>query len=59
MSPNAPVRQIWVSAHMKSYKLDWDPGRDAFVLPETGQTLAEVVAAAVSRQVGETVTLGS
>src|SRR5436305_4568665 len=59
VSPNAPVRQIWVSALMKSYKLEWDPGREAFVLPETGQTLAEVVAGAVSRQVGETVTLGS
>src|SRR3954447_12399959 len=37
VSPNAPVRQIWVSAHMKSYKLEWDAGREAFVLPETGQ----------------------
>src|SRR6476620_8305625 len=59
VSPNAPVAQVWVSAHMKSYKLEWDPGREAFVLPETGQTLAEVVAAAVSRQVGEAITLGS
>jgi frataxin-like iron-binding protein CyaY len=25
VSPNAPVRQIWVSAHSKSFKLDWDP----------------------------------
>src|ERR1700679_2211861 len=23
ISPNAPVHQIWVSAHSKSYKLDW------------------------------------
>ena len=27
VSPNAPVSQIWVSAHMKSFKLDWDPAR--------------------------------
>src|SRR6476469_1281918 len=24
ISPNTPVRQIWVSANNKSYKLDWD-----------------------------------
>ena len=24
VSPNAPVRQIWVSALMKSFKLPWD-----------------------------------
>ena len=27
ISPNSPVRQIWVSAHSKSYKLDWDSVR--------------------------------
>ncbi len=24
VSPNFPVRQIWVSARVKSFKLDWD-----------------------------------
>ena len=57
VSPNSPVRQIWVSAQLKSYTLDWDPAKAAFVLPETGATLSEVVAAAVSSQLGETVTL--
>ena len=33
VSPNAPVRQVWVSAHMKSFKLDWDPARNA-LLPQ-------------------------
>ncbi len=32
VSPNAPVRQIWVSAMARSYKLAWAPDRDAFVL---------------------------
>ena len=27
VSPNTPVRQIWVSAHSKSFKLDWDHGQ--------------------------------
>ena len=57
ISPNSPVRQIWVSAHSKSYKLDWDPGRSEFVLPSSGQSLAELVSTAISQQVGEEVTL--
>jgi len=57
VSPNSPVKQIWVSAQMKSFKLDWNEGRGAFVLEETGQTLKEVVAAAVSRQISADVTL--
>ncbi len=27
VSPNAPVRQVWVSARVKSFKLDWDEAR--------------------------------
>ncbi len=57
VSPNAPVRQIWVSAHSKSFKLDWDPAQKAFVLPGTGRTLADVVGAAISQQLGEPITL--
>src|SRR4051794_17073095 len=34
VSPNAPVRQIWVSARVRSFKLDWDEARQAFVLPD-------------------------
>ena len=37
VSPNAPVRQIWVSAMARSYKLAWVPGLDAFALD--GETL--------------------
>jgi CyaY protein len=32
VSPNAPVRQIWVSAMSRSYKLSWDADRDGFSL---------------------------
>lgn len=52
VSPNAPVRQIWVSAHSKSFKLDWEATRQQFVLPATGQSLAEMVGAAISQQLG-------
>src|ERR1700692_2032539 len=57
ISPNSPVRQVWVSAHSKSFKLDWDGGRSAFVLPASGQTLAELIAEAIGQQLGEQVTL--
>src|SRR5258708_1658509 len=50
ISPNAPVRQIWVSAHSKSFKLDWDDERSAFVLGETGETLNELIAGAIGKQ---------
>lgn len=57
ISPNAPVKQVWVSAHMKSFKLDWDPKRSEFVVPESGQSLTQLVAEAVTRQIGAPVTL--
>jgi iron donor protein CyaY len=57
ISPNAPVRQIWVSAHSKSYKLDWKEERQTFVLPDTGQTLKELIQQAIREQLGEDVTL--
>jgi CyaY protein len=57
VSPNSPVRQIWLSAHSKSFKLDWDAARGAFVLPVTGQTLIELVAEQIGKQLGEEVTL--
>jgi CyaY protein len=32
VSPNAPVRQIWVSAMSRSYKLTWSPASTRFEL---------------------------
>jgi CyaY protein len=57
ISPNAPVHQIWVSAMVKSYKLEWDDARAAFALPSTGQTLKELIADLITQRVGEPVTL--
>jgi len=57
VSPNSPVRQIWVSAHSKSFKLDWDASRQEFVLAGTGESLAQMVGAAISLQLGEEVKL--
>lgn len=57
VSPNAPVHQVWVSARVKSYKLDWVDERGAFVFPATGQTLKELVGDLIGQRVGETVEL--
>jgi len=57
ISPNAPVHQIWVSAHSKSYKLDWDTVESGFVLQSTGQTLTELIQDAITKQLGEEVSL--
>ncbi len=57
ISPNTPVRQIWVSAHSRSFKLDWDAAKNSFVLPETSQTLDELIGSAIAQHVGEPVSL--
>ena len=41
VSPNAPVRQIWLSAMSRSYKLTWSPSANTFVLD--GESLHALV----------------
>ena len=41
VSPNAPVRQIWVSAMSRSYKLAWAPALGAFALD--GEVLPQLL----------------
>ena len=43
ITPNTPVRQIWISALSTSFKLDWDEAAGAFVLPRTGEQLEALV----------------
>jgi CyaY protein len=43
VTPNAPVRQIWISAQTTSFKLDWDEAAEVFVLPKTGEALMQLV----------------
>jgi len=49
ITPNTPVRQIWISALATSFKLDWDDKADRFVLPRTGESLQPLV----DRLIGE------
>jgi iron-sulfur cluster assembly protein CyaY len=41
VSPNAPVRQIWVSAMSRSFKLAWDAERKVFALG--GESLVDLL----------------
>jgi CyaY protein len=50
VSPNSPVSQIWVSAHVQSFKLDWNAERSAFVLAATGESLEELIAGAIVKR---------
>jgi CyaY protein len=53
ISPNAPVRQIWISALSTSFKLDWSEPDQDFVLQKTSEQLKPLVARLVNQQLGE------
>jgi CyaY protein len=60
VSPNSPVRQIWVSALVKSFKLDWSEATREFRVG--GQSLKELslkelMASVIGQQLGRSVTL--
>ncbi|OLC91958.1 MAG: iron donor protein CyaY [Acidobacteria bacterium 13_1_40CM_4_58_4] len=52
ISPNAPVRQIWISALATSFKLDWSDTEQDFVLQKTGEKLNPLVARLINQQLG-------
>jgi CyaY protein len=43
VTPNTPVRQIWISALSTSFKLDCDGAAKEFLLPRTGEKLIPLV----------------
>lgn|SRR5271168_4604458 len=55
ISPNAPVRQIWISALTTSFKLGWSESARAFVLEKTGETLNQVMSRILTEKLGETI----
>jgi len=52
ISPNAPVRQIWISALSTSFKLDWSDADQDFVLQKTNEKLKPLVARLINQQLG-------
>ena len=57
ISPNTPIREIWISALSTSFKLGWSETKDAFVLEKTGEDLFQVIGRVVSQQIGTQVRL--
>ena len=57
ISPNTPVREIWISALSTSFKLGWSEPRSSFVLEKTGEDLFAVMSRVVSQQLGAQVTV--
>jgi iron-sulfur cluster assembly protein CyaY len=57
ISPNTPVREIWISALSTSFKLGWSESRNAFVLEKTGEDLFAVMSRVISQQIGTEVKL--
>ena len=53
ITPNAPVKQIWISARATSFKLDWSDSKNDFVLAKTGENLKRLVARLANEQLGE------
>ncbi len=52
ISPNTPVREIWISALAMSFKLGWSEPAGAFLLEKTGENLNQVVGRVISQQLG-------
>ncbi len=52
LTPNAPVRQIWISAFSASFQLDWNDVTQNFVLPKTGESLNALVARLINEHLG-------
>jgi iron donor protein CyaY len=57
VSPNTPIREIWVSALSTSFKLSWSEEHDAFILAKTGEDLFAVMSRVVSQQLNAKVTV--
>lgn len=49
ITPNTPVRQIWISALATSFKLDWRTETQDFALARTGEPMIPLV----ERLIGE------
>ncbi|HWF13364.1 MAG TPA: iron donor protein CyaY [Candidatus Acidoferrales bacterium] len=57
ISPNTPVRQIWISALTTSFKLSWSDAAGTFVLEKTGETLMQLMGRILTEQLGSPVSV--
>jgi len=57
VSPNTPIREIWISALSTSFKLGWSDTRNGFVHEKSGDDLRAVMSRVISEQLGTQVTV--
>jgi frataxin len=57
ITPNAPVRQIWISALSTSFKLNWSETANEFVLAKDNTALKPLIARLIGEHIGKVVTL--
>ncbi len=50
ITPNTPIRQIWISALATSFKLDWAEESGQFVLSKDGTPLIPLVERLIQQQ---------
>jgi iron donor protein CyaY len=53
VTPNTPVRQVWISAQATSYKLEWAEAAGKFVLPKTREALIPLVERLLREHLGD------
>jgi frataxin len=52
ITPNAPVRQIWISALSTSFKLDWSEEIGDFILPKDKTAFRPLIARLINQHLG-------
>jgi iron donor protein CyaY len=52
ISPNSSAGQVWISAQLTSFKLDWSAEGKAFVLAATGEALDVLIGRLVGEELG-------
>ena len=57
VTPHPATRQICFSDNKQSFRLGWDIVENAFVHDKTGRTVKELLEEAISRRVGDDVSL--
>jgi frataxin len=57
ISPNTPIREIWISALSTSFKLGWSEERGTFVHEKSREDLNAVMSRVISQQLGTQVTV--
>jgi iron donor protein CyaY len=58
ITPNTPIRQVWISAQATSFKLDWSEPAQAFALAKTGEDLKILTQRLLREHLGDpTITL--